>query len=86
MRAASRRFVVMCCCLVYLVTLSVASLMRPAMVIQTNNQAVTVRDSREEIHREIALKAYEDLKDERSVRWSDADSGKPAGHSVSIDR
>lgn len=42
MRAASRRFVVMCCCVVYLVTLSVVSLTQPRTVIQTNNQTVTV--------------------------------------------
>lgn len=42
MRAASRRFVVMCCCVVYLVTLSVVSLTQPKTVTQTNAQTVTV--------------------------------------------
>lgn len=42
MRAASRRFVVMCCCTVYLVTLYVVSLTQPRTVIQTNTQTVTV--------------------------------------------
>lgn len=45
MRAASRRFVVMCCCVVYLVTLSVVSLTQPKTVTQTNAQTVTVEQS-----------------------------------------
>lgn len=86
MRAASRRFVVMCCCLVYLVTLSVVSLTRPAMVVQTNNQTVTVHDPREELRREMAQQAYEDLKNERSVRRPSSDSGELAGQSFGASR
>lgn len=86
MRAASRRFVVMCCCLVYLVTLSVVSLTQSPAVMQTNTQTVTVQDPRDEIRRELAQQAYEDLKNERSVRRPDANSGELAGKSVGSNR
>jgi len=86
MRAASRRFVVMCCCLVYLVTLSVVSLTRSPSVMQTNTQTITVQDPRDEIRRELVQQAYEDLKNERSVRRPDTNSGELTGTSISSNR
>ncbi len=51
-----------------------------------NTQTVTVQDPRDEIRREIAQQAYEDLKNERSVRRSDANGGKLAGEPVGASR